>query len=99
MTVKKTTCYIVRERYYETDDEIYFQISGNMVEASEENDVTLPYELSWELERFVYPDCPDCGGRILWAEAGGVPGTRRCEKCDSVFSDSQYGCAYRTRGY
>ena len=25
-----------------------------------------------------YPRCPDCGGRIEWAEAGGVPGSRRC---------------------
>jgi hypothetical protein len=25
--------------------------------------------------------CPNCGGRLLWAEAGYVPGYRICERC------------------
>jgi len=25
--------------------------------------------------------CPNCGGRLLWAEAGYVPGYRICEMC------------------
>jgi len=32
------------------------------------------------------PPCPDCGGEIVWAEAGYVPGTRRCVACGSRFS-------------
>ena len=55
-----------------------------------------------------YPDCPDCGAggepRILglgaetagiaWAEAGGVPGSRRCLTCGSRFADSRYSAAF-----
>lgn len=29
----------------------------------------------WELP---LPPCPDCGGDVVWWEAGYVPGTRRC---------------------
>lgn len=32
------------------------------------------------------PDCPDCGGDLVWFEAGYVPGTRRCKSCGSMFS-------------
>jgi len=29
--------------------------------------------------------CPDCGGAWQWAEAGYVPGARRCAGCGSMF--------------
>jgi predicted RNA-binding Zn-ribbon protein involved in translation (DUF1610 family) len=32
------------------------------------------------------PACPDCGGEVVWAEAGYVPGTRQCTGCGSLFS-------------
>lgn len=32
------------------------------------------------------PACPDCGGEIVWYEAGYVPGTRKCLGCGSMFS-------------
>ena len=32
------------------------------------------------------PACPDCGGVLVWAEAGYVPGTRACVNCGSLFS-------------
>jgi len=31
------------------------------------------------------PPCPDCGGGIVWHEAGYVPGTRKCVGCGSLF--------------
>jgi hypothetical protein len=30
--------------------------------------------------------CPDCDGKWVWAENGGVPGTRKCHDCGSVFT-------------
>jgi len=27
------------------------------------------------------PPCPSCNGLVEWAEAGQVPGTRRCAEC------------------
>lgn len=36
----------------------------------------------WELP---LPACPDCGGVLEWAEAGLVPGARRCEGCGSLY--------------
>ena len=32
------------------------------------------------------PACPDCGGEVVWAEAGYVTGTRQCTGCGSLFS-------------
>lgn len=29
--------------------------------------------------------CPDCGGGLVWAEAGLVPGARRCSACEGIF--------------
>jgi len=37
----------------------------------------------WEIP---LPDCPDCGGELVWYEAGYVPGTRKCTSCGSLFS-------------
>jgi hypothetical protein len=44
----------------------------------------------WEVE---LPKCPDCGGDIVWYEAGYVPATRKC--CGSkVDAEGNYhsGC-------
>lgn len=35
--------------------------------------------------------CADCGGPVVYAEAGGVPGSRRCEDCGSAWTDLAYG--------
>ncbi len=37
----------------------------------------------WEVP---LPACPDCGGEVVWWEAGYVPGTRKCLNCGSLFS-------------
>jgi hypothetical protein len=34
-----------------------------------------PGEAWWEKP---LPPCPDCGGALVWFEAGYVPGTRKC---------------------
>ncbi len=45
---------------------------------------TLPTgEAWWEVP---LPPCPDCGGQVVWWEAGYVPGTRKCLGCGSLFS-------------
>ena len=36
--------------------------------------------------------CPDCGGTWEWAEAGYVPGARKCRQCGSMFSAQPCGC-------
>jgi len=68
-------------------------------------DVCLPiWDLGDGCER--YPVCPDCGGRVVWAEAGGVAGSRACVGasadpwpesrgggCGSTFADSRYHAA------
>jgi len=32
------------------------------------------------------PPCPDCGAGLAEAEAGHVPGSRKCQGCGSFFS-------------
>ncbi len=44
---------------------------------------TAPYQAWYEVP---LPPCPDCGGDLLWWEAGHVPGTRKCNSCGSLFS-------------
>ena len=76
------------------NDRAYFSIGEDYRVAVQEDDVALPIVESPGTEvvdehgyRYRergcylpgYPTCPDCGGRIAWAEAGGVPGSRRCE--------------------
>ena|SRR3990167_1223411 len=37
------------------------------------------------------PPCPDCGGDLVWYEAGYVPGTRRCMgRPIAVVDDAKY---------
>jgi len=53
----------------------------------------------WEIE---LPPCPDCGGILIWWEAGYIPGTRRCLDCASLFevtSDGERFIVRRARFY
>ena len=110
---------IQRERYYDRDtDTAWFEVGGEGREAVQSDDVVLPIveraDLSWDApvrNAFLpeYPRCPDCGGRIEWAEAGGVPGSRRCAGATEpdmpaagtaaspggVTSDREAGCGSR----
>ena len=77
--------WLHRERaYWERDDAIgmvpHFSIAGQWPEARADLDVALPI-VEDDCGRYLpeYLRCPDCGGRIAWAEAGRVPGSRRCE--------------------
>ena len=71
--------HVQRERHY-SDDVAYFEVAGESREAVQSDDVVLPIVESLAGPVYLpdYPRCPDCGGRIEWAEAGGVPGSRRC---------------------
>lgn len=49
-----------------------------------------PGQAWWEVP---LPACPDCGGDIVWYEAGYLPGTRRCmgkRNEDGAYADG--GC-------
>ena len=71
--------HVQRERSY-SYDVAYFEIGCESREAVQSDDVVLPIveSLAGPVYLPEYPRCPDCGGRIEWAEAGGVPGSRRC---------------------
>ena len=78
---------LVRERIYGADpDDVYFRIKGETVKATRDTDVSIVHEGNG-----TYPPCPDCGGEIVWNEAGQVPGTRMCAGCRSEFCDCVYG--------
>jgi hypothetical protein len=42
------------------------------------------------------PPCPDCGGDLVWYEAGYVPGARRC--MGAPISRDEHGPAYAQDG-
>jgi hypothetical protein len=41
----------------------------------------------WEVP---LPSCPECGGDIIWFEAGYVPGTRKCMGKPIKITDDQH---------
>jgi hypothetical protein len=59
------TTYIVRIRNERSDDDGWGTDLGPVPPAT----------AWWEVQ---LPPCPDCGGDMVWYEAGHVPGTRRC---------------------
>ena len=96
--------WLVRERNYLAGDEaLHFEIGSDCLKARADLDVALPIIEAADGERFLpeYPQCPDCGGRIEWAEAGCETGSRRCAgttelgmpaaACGSTFVDTRYG--------
>ncbi len=58
-----TTEFCIKGRYVEADDQDVHIVAGLVTTAW------------WEVP---LPPCPDCGGNLVWLEAGYVPGTRRC---------------------
>lgn len=88
---------IRRERSY-TDDSTFFVIRGEYVDADPSEDVELPIPSAPGGEYYNpvnagdagYPACPDCGGDLVWAEAGRVPGSRDCISCGSQFADMRW---------
>ena len=93
--------HLHRERTYTSGDKIWFEICGKDVPATRKLDVDLIYHnrTVWHggvgipMHIDDYPACPDCGGEIVWAEAGRVPGSRKCDACGSTFVDTAYGHA------
>ena len=70
--------WLHRERTYLADTP-HFEVGADYRAAVRADDVALPVVAGPD-GRFLpeYPRCPDCGGRIEWAEAGRVAGSRRC---------------------
>jgi len=69
-------------------DQVSFFIRGEYVSADEAGDVEVlagPITGAW-WEVPLTGLCPECGGDLQWAEAGLVPGSRRCTSCASIFS-------------
>ena len=106
MSVTENTHHLRRERYYiEAADgmEAFFYMGYwvDDVPAKKSSDVDLVYHsrISWQggagtpLETLDYPNCPDCGGLIQWAEAGAAPGSRQCVECGAYYVDTTYGVA------
>lgn len=74
-----------RERFYAAGTHEY-RIGGKYVPADDlDCEVVMgPITDSWHAVPL--PPCPDCGGSVVWAEAGYVPGTRECCGCGSMFT-------------
>lgn len=67
-----------RQRFYSAEDDVEYMIRGEYVDVDSEG-------LEWPCGPCIaswwdvpLPPCPDCGGDVVWWEAGYVPGTRRC---------------------
>jgi hypothetical protein len=56
-------------------DSYQVKIRGEFTEDDGWQQPLLPTGAWWEAP---LPSCPDCGGDLVWAEAGNVPGTRNC---------------------
>ena len=85
--------WLIRQRTYYGGDPS-FRIAGEERPATGNADVELPVYFGLD-----YPKCPDCKkGVIEWAENGNVPGTRECDNCGSLFSDTRYGVHQRAMG-
>ena len=87
-----------RERTYVVDGYggvAHYCVSGVDVPAADHADVALPIVADSD-RRYLpaYPNCPDCGGEVEWAEAGRVPGSRECAQCGSTFADTQYSMSF-----
>ena len=67
-----------RPGYMFDASEDFFRVADATAPAAPENDVCLDVAVSEDGSRSEYPRCPDCGGKIAWAEAGGVSGSRAC---------------------
>lgn len=93
-----------REKHY-ADGETYYLIGSDLVESHKAKDVALIIPPDKVYEQVVgsgvtvvacmpgnakYPKCFDCGGKLVMAEHGGVPGSRKCSKCGSRYADMRY---------
>ena len=81
----KTKAFLQREHLHYKGNTNYFVQKG----TQEGDDDGLRIDLgdvvgAWY--EIPLPPCPDCGGTLVWAEAGYVPGTRQCTGCGSLFS-------------
>lgn len=67
---------------------LVYRVRGMHMPAEAVNDVCVVVAPATDTPWFnlLLPPCPDCAGRIAWAEAGLVPGARECVSCGSRFT-------------
>lgn len=92
-----STIVVLRRELIQVGGKNKFCVSGEYVAATRENDVEIdmgPVTGTWW--DVPLPPCPDCGGAVVWYEAGYVPGTRKCvgqpireENGQKVYSEAQ----------
>lgn len=67
--------------------EYIYCVKGALVEREKAGDILVVMgpitDAWWDVP---LPQCPDCGGAVLCAEAGYAPGARQCNDCGSLFS-------------
>jgi hypothetical protein len=78
-TTTNTHATLRRLPFQDPMGDMFFIIAGQEIPAEDHVDVHLPMGPTtnpwWDLP---LPRCPDCGGVIIWYEAGYVPGARKC---------------------
>lgn len=77
-----------REQSILPDGTTVYKIGDEYVEA-DRNNVSVGIRPG-ACDDGTYPACPDCGGTVVWNEAGHVPGSRVCRDCGSQFADLRY---------
>ncbi len=77
-----------REESILADGTVVYRIGDEYVEA-DGNNISVGVRPG-AADDGTYPDCPDCGGIVVWNEAGHVPGSRACKECGSQFADLRY---------
>lgn len=86
-------CVVRREPQHSADGREYV-VRGEYVDADESLDVEIPAGpitgAWWEVS--LQGLCPDCGGDLVWWEAGHVPGTRKClgQPIEGTGDDAKY---------
>lgn len=89
---------VVRRQAMQAAGETVYEVRGETVSADEVDDVEVlagPVLGAW-WEVPLTGLCPDCGGDLVWWEAGYVPGTRKCLGHPVSYSDQ--GPRYDTDG-
>jgi hypothetical protein len=77
--------FLRRERMHGHSDDYYEVQIGHEMRADDGCRIDLG-PITGALWEIRLPACPDCQGRLVWAEDGYLPGTRRCTGCGSLFS-------------
>ncbi len=74
-----TTIVKIKRLQLHTPSGVEYCIRGAYIHAAEQPDVDIVAgSVKTDWWSVPLPPCPDCGGDLVWYEAGYVPGARRC---------------------